>query len=32
LKLANSSIKKGTDLNNMDDGDDILENIKSSNE
>ena len=32
LKLADEKIKKANDLNNMDDGDDILENINNSNE
>ena len=32
LKLADENVKKANDLNNMDDGDDILENINNSNE
>ena len=32
LKLVDEKIKKTHDLNNMDDGDDILENINNPNE
>ena len=32
LKLVDDNVKKANDLNNMDDGDDILENINNSNE